>query len=136
MVWSAMTGGHRVAFLAGAATVFGALGPWEGVVGVAAWGYEGPGWLIAVPAALAMVALVAVRAPRVRAWLAGLGMGVAAYWALVGFMQMAPPVPDPDRFWMSWGLPLALATSLIGLVAVLMGNVAEAEQRRKRTAGA
>lgn len=129
-----MTGGHRIGIVAAVLAIIGALAPWNGDGAIVAWGYQGPGWFIVVPAAVALIAMVAVRAPRVKAWVAGFAMGVAAIVSLAAFFEMAPPIASAGL--MSWGLPLAMAASVIGLVAVLYGNASETAQREERASRA
>ena len=135
--WAALPTGHRVALFATPFVIVGALGQWaRGTFATFAlssglraqettvYGYEREGWLIAVPALVAFLALLLVkdrqkRSGRALAWLsfaALVALGeVITGGLLFDFRQWA-------EVQMLWGPPLALAAAVVAAGGALWGS--------------
>lgn len=134
--WDALPTGHRVALFATPFAMLGGLGPWtrgilmefsvtsRGFDTVTKYGYEGSGWAIAIPAALALLALLLVRDRQKRSARVLAAMGFAS---LVAVAQLfAGGMLFDFRPWeaveLQWGLPLAALACVVAAGGALWGS--------------
>jgi hypothetical protein len=118
--WGRLTDVGKVAFLSAIGVVVGGLGPWVDVLVKTGYGAQGDGWFIAVPA-LVILFLLARRERTPGGWMALLfaSVGGVTTWKISDLLGIEMFGERIGWKLMSWGLPVALAASLVGLLASL-----------------
>lgn len=126
--WDNLNRGERLALVASGFVILGGLGPWINFI-VTLYGFQGDGWFIAIPAAIAMGVLGFVEERNRRFRWGLLAAGVAAaftVWKVYSLATLKTEIGGQEVAFganvMSWGLPLALIASLAAVAGIVLGR--------------
>ncbi len=117
-----LSGGQKTAVVCSGLMAIGALGPWIEILGFSVSGTKGDGWFIAGLAAAAGLTLLFANKASTRKGVAATCFAVGLVIVLVEFGQLQSKIGNTSlqlSDFLSWGLPLALISGIIGFIGSL-----------------
>lgn len=116
--WGRFSMSEKVAFGSAIGVVLGGLGPWVDAIIKTGYGAQGDGWFLAVGAGAILYLLGREKtSPPLWTFLLFLGTGVFTSWKISDLLGIEMFGETVGWELMSWGLPVALASSVVGILA-------------------